>query len=293
MTARARWPGAQTGTMRMAFGRQICGTLGEAATREWLVTDGVGGYAMGTVAGLRTRRYHGLLVVPVDGPAARRLGLAALDPVLIAGDRRVRLATDEWAGGSVDPAGHVHLASFELDHGVPCWRWHLGDVVLEREVAMTRARTAVVVRHRLVAAAAPCRLEVTPLCTWRDYHGDRHAAGDPEVTAVDGGFVFESAFRVRGPGWRPGGQWYLGARLREEAARGLTDTEDLWAAGSFGADLMPGQSLTVVAAAAPYEELPAGEEVIEAARARAAGLAGPPPRRTPPARCSCTPPTSS
>ena len=68
----------------------------ESARREWLVTDGLGGYAMGTVAGLRTRRYHGLLVVAVGGPSARMLGLAALDPVLVVGDARYRLATDEW-----------------------------------------------------------------------------------------------------------------------------------------------------------------------------------------------------
>jgi predicted glycogen debranching enzyme len=255
--------------VKIAFGRQVCGTLAEGATREWLAADGVGGYAMGTVSGLRTRRYHGLLVVPVDGPAARRLGLAALDPVAVIGDRRVRLAAHEWAGGAVDPAGHELLASFELDDGVPRWRWRVGDVVVEREVAMCHGRTAVAVQHRLVEAAGPVRLEVTPLCTWRDYHGERFGAGEPDVRAVADGFVFEGAYRVAGPSWRPGGQWYRRARLRAEADRGLPHTEDLWAAGSFAADLRPGQSLAVVAAAAPYDEVPAADEVVDAARARA------------------------
>ncbi len=120
----------------IAFGRQVCGNLDAGAAHEWLVTDGLGGYAMGTVAGLRTRRYHGLLIVAAPGASARRLGLAALDPVVRIGERVVRLATDEWAGGAVDPAGHVHLATFRLDGGVPCWRWDLGDVVLQREIAM-------------------------------------------------------------------------------------------------------------------------------------------------------------
>ena len=66
-----------------------------------------------------------------------------------------RLATDEWAGGVVDPAGHVHLAQFRLDDGVPRWRWDLGDVVLEREIAMAHGRPSVgVVSRRLVRAAA-------------------------------------------------------------------------------------------------------------------------------------------
>ena len=139
----------------IALGPQACGTLAESSRREWLVADGLGGYAMGTVAGLRTRRYHGLLVVAAGGPSARMLGLAALDPVLVVGDARHRLATDEWASGTVDPRGHELLVSFELDRGVPRWRWQVGEIVLEREVAMTHGRCAVGVGHRLLRAPAP------------------------------------------------------------------------------------------------------------------------------------------
>ena len=99
--------------MSIAFGPQACGNLDEAAAREWLVADGLGGYAMGTVAGLRTRRYHGLLVPAVSGPANRMLGLVALEPVLVVGDARFELATDEWAGGAISPRGHEFLVAFE------------------------------------------------------------------------------------------------------------------------------------------------------------------------------------
>ncbi|HEY8853792.1 MAG TPA: glycogen debranching enzyme N-terminal domain-containing protein, partial [Candidatus Dormibacteraeota bacterium] len=71
------------------FGRQLCGDLDAASEREWLVPDGLGGYAMGTVGGLRTRRYHGLLIVATRPPGGRMLGLAAIDPILIIGDRRI------------------------------------------------------------------------------------------------------------------------------------------------------------------------------------------------------------
>jgi hypothetical protein len=70
--------------MSTRLGPQVCGSLDQASTREWLVTDGLGGFAMGTVGGLRTRRYHGLLVVATEPPIGRRLGLVALDPVLVA-----------------------------------------------------------------------------------------------------------------------------------------------------------------------------------------------------------------
>ena len=148
---RAARADAGRGGRMIALGPQACGTLEESSRREWLVADGLGGYAMGTVAGLRTRRYHGLLVVASAGPSARMLGLAALDPVLVVGDARHRLACDEWASGVVDPPGYELLVSFELDRGVPRWRWQVGDVVLEREVSMAHGHNAVGVVHRLVA----------------------------------------------------------------------------------------------------------------------------------------------
>ncbi len=256
--------------MSIVLGPQVCGALGESSQREWLVADGVGGYAMGTVSGLRTRRYHGLLAVAVDGPGSRMLGLVALDPVLVVGDARFRLATHEWAGGVVDPHGHELLSTFELDRGLPRWRWQIGDIVLERELALTYGRPALGVVHRLVRTDRPVRLELTPLCTWRSVHGERFANGAPNVEHTADGFVFESAYRLAGAGWAPGGDWYRGIRAREEAARGLGDVEDVWAAGAFAVDLEAGESHEVTAAAAPFDgTLPQAKEIVAAARSRA------------------------
>jgi predicted glycogen debranching enzyme len=255
------------------IGPQACGTLDEAATREWLVADGVGGYAMGTVAGLRTRRYHGLLAVAVDGPANRMLGLAALDPVVVSGDARFRLATDEWGNGTIDPRGHELLVSFELEDGVPRWRWQIGGVVLEREIAMSHGSPVVAVVHRLVAADRSVRLELTPLCTWRSVHGERRANGSPAVEQTSRGFVFEDAYRVDGDGWSGAGSWYRDVRAREEAARGLADCEDLWAAGTFAVELEPGDCHEVTAVASVAGGLPpTATAIVAAARRRAREL---------------------
>jgi predicted glycogen debranching enzyme len=231
--------------MSMRFGRQLCGDLDAAATREWLVTDGLGGFAMGTVGGLRTRRYHGLLVVATEPPGRRMLGLAALDPVLVVGDAHVRLAVHEWSDGTVDPSGHLQLASFELVDGIPRWRWQIGELILEREIAATHGQSAVAVVHRLVRAPGSVRLELSALGTWRDAHGERFAYARPAVEPLADGYVFEGAYRVKGAGYTPGGAWYSGVRYREEAARGLNDHEDLWFTGSFTAELEPGDALTV------------------------------------------------
>ncbi len=252
------------------FGPEVCGTLEESALREWLVADGLGGFAMGTVSGLRTRRYHGLLVVSTRAPIGRMLGLAALDAVLVMGDRRVRLATHEWASGAVDPHGHLHLATFDLDDGVPRWRWTIGDVTVEREVAMVHGTPTVGITHRVIRAPDQVHLELTPLCTWRDVNGERFANGAPSMDAVVDGFTFEGSYRIAGPGFVPSGVWYRGARYREEAARGLNDREDLWAAGTFSTTLHPGGSCGVTASgAAIASSPPPADAVVAAARERA------------------------
>jgi predicted glycogen debranching enzyme len=257
----------------MRFGRQLCGDLDSASTREWLVSDGTGGFAMGTVGGLRTRRYHGLFLAATKPPGGRMLALAALDPVLVVGDARIRLAVHEWAGGAVDPSGYLDLASFELEDGHPRWRWAIGDLILERELAAIEGRPGIAVVHRLVRASVSVRLELSALGTWRDANGERFGNGAPAVRHLDDGYVFEHAYRVAGPGFSPAGGWFRGVRYREEAARGLPDHEDLWFGGTFSAELEPGATATVSAWSEPLgATAPDGPAAIESARSRARSL---------------------
>ena len=258
----------------ITLGRQVTGDLDAASEREWLVTDGLGGYAMGTVGGLRTRRYHGVLMVATAPPIGRMLGLAALDPVLYIGERMIRLGVHEWQDGSIAPEGFEHLESFELRDGVPRWRWAVDNVILEAELAMSHGRPLVGVNYRVVRAPAPVRLEIEALCTCRDAHGERLAAGDPVVERTNDGFRFEDAYRVRGPGFDPtGAAWYRGIHHREEAARGLDPTEDLWFAGRFRAELAGGATTSVEAwADDPFLPTPAAPLIVAAARRRAADL---------------------
>ena len=256
------------------FGRQLCGDIDGASQREWLTADGVGGYAMGSVSGLRTRRYHGLLIVSGERISGRHLGLAALDPVLVIGDQRIELATHEWSSGVVAPSGHRHLASFALVEGVPRWRWAVGDVLLQMEVASVRGRPAVGVCFRLLRSDHPVQLDIGALCTWRDVHGERRAGPDPATELVADGFTFENAYRVRGPGYEPGGEWYRDVHYREEQNRGLNATEDLWHAGSFSTQLASGESAHVESWAGDLESAPpAAPDIIEQARTRARTVA--------------------
>ena len=87
------------------FGREVCGELAQAERREWWLANGLGGYAAGTVAGTLTRRYHGLLIAPVNPPLGRNVVMTKADATLVSGERSWPLFTNRWAGGAVDPQG--------------------------------------------------------------------------------------------------------------------------------------------------------------------------------------------
>jgi predicted glycogen debranching enzyme len=252
----------------MDFGTQVCGDLAESAAREWLVPDGLGGYAMGTVGGLRTRRYHGLLIISGPQPGVRRLALAALDPVVEVDGTRVELAVHEWASGAIRPAGNRYLSSFRLVDGLPVWRWRIGAVVIERRLAMVPGRPVVAVVHQQLAGP-PVRLTLAALCAWRDAHAEQR--GDeplPQAPTVDGCMI-AGGYRIAGPNFAPDGRWFTGVRLREETARGLADTEDLWCAGRFSRALEPGAALEVTAWAGDLNDAPPpASHVVQMAAAR-------------------------
>jgi predicted glycogen debranching enzyme len=255
------------------FGREVCGNLDAASEREWLVTDGLGGFAMGTIGGLRTRRYHGLLVVATRPPGGRMLALADLDPIVIIGERRIALGVHEWVSGAIDPAGHVNLESFTLEDGLPRWRWAIGDVVVERVLAMAHGRSAVAVVHRIVHAPAAVRLELHALCTWRDAHGERFAGAAPAVETTAAGFEFEGAYQVAGAGFEPAGEWYREVRYRVEAERGLNDREDVWHAGSFNVELQAGETHELVAwSTVDQEPPPPASDIVRRAARRSGAL---------------------
>ncbi|GAA0809843.1 glycogen debranching enzyme N-terminal domain-containing protein [Spirilliplanes yamanashiensis] len=260
-------------TPPVTVGPQTCATLsGGGADREWLVTDGLGGYATGTVSGLRTRRYHALLVVADPRTGVRHAGLASLDlTVTLPSGATVALHTHEWASGAVAPQGHRHLETFTLADGLPRWRWRVGDVVVERELAYAHGSPSLAVVHRVVAAPGPVGLSVAALCTWRDAHSTRRASGPAPVTRqVAGGVVVEDAYRLAGPGWQPTGEWYLDAFARAEAARGHDAVEDLWLAGRFTARLGAGAAMEISAWAGDLAvQPPPAATVVAAARERA------------------------
>ena len=157
------------------FGRAICGDLHEAERREWWLANGLGGYAAGTIAGSLTRRYHGLLIAPVEPPLGRRLIWAKADAELIDGEQSWPLFTNRWRGGAIGPAGHVHIESFHLDGSIPVWLFAIGLTRIEARIWLEPNLNTTYVAWRLLPGHdAPVRrltLRVRLIVNDHDHHG--------------------------------------------------------------------------------------------------------------------------
>jgi len=236
------------------FGRETCGELDRAETLEWLVTNGIGGYASGTVAGLRTRRYHGLLVAALAPPTQRTVMVAeAHEAVRPSGAAPIALHCSRWADGSVSPRGFEHIESFHLDGRTPVWRFAIGEFCLEKRLVMVPGKNTTVLSYRLVRGSHPLSLEVKLLATHRDYHGT--TCGGGWRMRVEGGAAevrvtpFEGAetLRLAGEGWalEPAHAWYEGFALRAERDRGLDSVEDALHVATATIQLAPDQTVAL------------------------------------------------
>ena len=243
------------------FGREVCGDLEAGLRREWLVTNGLGGYASATLPGASTRRYHGLLVAALAPPAQRTVLVAALDEwASMEGEvSPLPLSTHEWADRTIAPAGYRHLESFELLGTLPRWTFALGDLRLEKRVWMPRGANTTFVSYQHVFGTRPLTLSVTPFCTYRDFHGASRGGWQPQVEAGPRSIqvtAWPGARRYRieadGGDFQPSGVWYWRFLRRVETERGLEDSEDLYAAGIFRHTLRPGERWIVTLSAEPH-----------------------------------------
>jgi glycogen debranching enzyme len=142
--------------MPITFDRTICRDLDETIRREWLVTNGLGGYASGTVAGVLTRMQHGLLVASPRSAASPQLLLAKIDEEVVFDQRTYYLGTNEYRDGTFNPAGFVHLESFRLEEGFPVFTYHLGGVdgiMLEKRIWMPSGQDTTYIQYRVLRTA--------------------------------------------------------------------------------------------------------------------------------------------
>ncbi len=249
--------------MMIELGRDLCSDEAVASRREWLVTNGLGGFASGTVAGLLTRRYHGLLVAALKPPLGRTLLVTKLDETATYDGHAYPLAANRWASGVTDPKGFIHLDRFHLDGTTPVWTFACADALLEKRIWMEQHANTTYVRYDLRRASAPLTLTLKALVNYRDYHGSTHARDwQMQVDPVDQGLrvtAFEGAAPVYLLSDRAEAairhDWHHDFFLSLEAYRGLDAVEDHLHAGTFTALIDPGAALTLVLSTEAAPEL--------------------------------------
>lgn len=241
--------------MLIDFGREICGNLPTAETREWLVTNGIGGFASGTIAGVLTRRYHGLLIAALKPPLERTLLTTKLDESVQYGEDVYSLSTNRWADGIVKPHGYRHIERFFLEGTVPVWRYACGDAILEKRIWMEQGENTSYVHYQLQRATQPLTLTFNVFVNYRDYHGSTRGNGwQMAIDTIEQGLKVSAYpeatpffLLCRGATVTPSHGWYYGFDLAIERARGLSDREDHLHVATFQATLYPEQSMTFIA----------------------------------------------
>ena len=239
-------------------------------TREWLVTNGLGGYASGTVGGIPTRRYHGLLIAALPAPFGRMMMLNHLsEQVRLPDGTVVHFGGQELVGGRLELEGIVgHLSEFRLEAGLPVWRFKLNGIEIEKRVLLAHRLNMAYITYRLVAGEGTVRLKLRPAVHFRNHDG---AVSEPladayTLTAVNdlcelsAGqdlphlrlllFGENRAFTIEGK------------RLREvlyriEESRGYDSSGELWTPGYFRVDLSRSSSATLVASTESWETIQA------------------------------------
>ncbi|MEI7847410.1 MAG: glycogen debranching enzyme N-terminal domain-containing protein, partial [Chloroflexota bacterium] len=236
------------------LGRNVCGELSSAEAAEWLVTNGIGGYASGTLSSLLTRRYHGLLIAALKAPLGRTLLVSKLDETIEYDETVHHIFANRWGNILVEPHGYRHLEHFCLEGAIPVWTYSFGDARLEKRIWMQPGENTTYVFYTLRQAMTPLTIIARPLVNYRDFHGETH--GDNwvmQIKRVEHGLsigAFDGAVPFRVLSDRavvsPEHHWYRNFSLSQEQQSGTVAMEDHLNIGEFRVTLAPGESVSFV-----------------------------------------------
>jgi predicted glycogen debranching enzyme len=238
--AHPRWHILKVGTHMIQFKRETWSDPGDALRREWLETNGLGGFASSTIVGLNTRRYHGLLVAATKPPVGRLVLLSKLEETLWIDGERFDLSANRYSD-VIHPQGFRYLKQFRLDP-FPVFTYEIEGIEMEKSLFMIRDENSAVIRYELRKnnrreIPKNLRLEIHPLIAFRDYHGTTHEngvinasvqerSGLASVTPYEGLpslHLAHNAIELQKTGY-----WYRNFEYDAERERGLDFSEDLF-----------------------------------------------------------------
>lgn len=221
-----------------------------ALHKEWLETNGIGGFASSTIVGLNTRRYHGLLTAATRPPLGRFVLLSKLEETVILDGARTELACNEYAG-AIHPSGYEYLEEFRLDP-FPVFIYRIGALAIEKRVFAVHGENTTVIQYQ---ANQACTLEIRSLIAFRDYHSLTHRndalSGEVQISP---GLVGVAPYRDLPALYfahntariDAAGEWYYSFQYRVEKDRGLDFEEDLFQPFVMRFELSVGQAASIV-----------------------------------------------
>src|SRR5438034_10711390 len=255
--------------------------------REWLVTNGLGGYASGTVSGAVTRRYHGLLIAALAAPLGRVVMWSHVSEFLrFSDDDVVSLGAEERAGGQLNLKSADYLTEFRLEDGLPVWTYRVRDVVVEKRVLLPHLQNTVHVSNQVISGEKPPRLELRPAFHFRHHEPpvDADLSAPYKLTAVDGRYEIAAARRKLPPlrmclHGRESAFTIASSKIpqviyRIEQQRGYAYEGELWSPGFFRIDLTERSTATLVGSTEPWDiiDVLGPDDVLAAERERRARL---------------------
>ena len=261
----------------LTFDKSELGNLEYSLQREMLATDRIGGYMSTTIVCCNTRRYHGLMVAPIDDSDRTYVLLSALDETIIQHDQTFNLALHRFQG-TYEPRGHKYITDFEYTP-TPTITYRVGGVILRKEMLWIHKRTQLMIRYTLVDAHSETRLRLRPFLAFRDKHALTHAnmeADGHSYPAVNGVKcrLYRSFpwlyMQTSKPGaeFVPAPDWYYNFEYLQDIARGYDGYEDLMTTGYFETELKKGESIIFSASLDEMGSTKTIEEVFKGSIAR-------------------------
>ncbi|HET6423496.1 MAG TPA: amylo-alpha-1,6-glucosidase [Planctomycetaceae bacterium] len=251
--------------------RRVPGGDAAALTdREWLVTNGLGGYASGTIGGAATRRYHGLLIAAHPAPLGRIMLLNHLTERFRFPDwSRIDIGGVERTGGALDIHGAEVLQEFRLEMGLPVWQYAADGHVIEKRIVMPHQRNTVHISYRLLSGDGPVRLKLRPSFHFR---GHDEAVNSPDygpytITARSGCYEVSNerpgyprlrlSLHGTSPALTLADATHADVRYRIEEGRGYENVGSIWSPGNFVVQLQPDVDVTLTASTESWEQIQA------------------------------------
>lgn len=239
--------------MKISFDRDFILNLNQSLTKEYLLTNGNGAYASSSVLDCHTRKYHGLLAVPLEKLNATYLLLSKLECTLVFDKKEHRLSTNKFPG-VFSPTGHQYITRFDMEY-IPVTSYKLGDLLLTKSIAMPRFQPTVLIRYDLIASKKPVLLKFIPFIAYRKIHElvSENTEIRPRTFFEENGFKIDPYPNLpplyiqtsRRSVFYPSPGWWKNFEYIEEKNRGYDFKENLFTPGVFEAKLKQGEHIII------------------------------------------------